>query len=317
MTGVPPSALGAFGKLAANAEYIHHNAHSAAFRALDDLLADSIESSSRRAGDVWATRFASGAVHVFVFKQSEGDTFLAGAIRPSHDRAGRAFPFLVAAELTVEPEQLSTPELVPLSLEHLWKHAHRLAAESVDHCALDAESLRSVPEATADLDEARQSYEEWTRGLALPDLDALLYGESGPRLAPALREGLAATAPHRGIEPPRTRLSIRLPLGSSGGAAVCFWLAFFRRALAWRSVLPTFFWTHSGAAGQLLLSLGRPSASALDQIWLPGSVSDDLCDLVGEPSPESETSAPPEIELVLRDPRSTISDLLVAIRGSE
>jgi type VI secretion system ImpM family protein len=318
MTGAPLAALGALGKLSSDAEYIHHNAAGEAFRAMDDLLADSIESSARRAGDAWSTRFASGAVHVFVFKQSESDTFLAGAIRPSRDRAGRAFPFLVAAELTIEPAQLSAPEIVPLSLEHLWKHAHRLAAESVDNGVLDADSLSSPLGAAEDLAEARRSYEEWTRSLPLADLDTLLYGTGNePRLASALREALAAIAPHRGIEPPRTRLSVRLPLGSSGGAAVCFWLAFFRRALAWHSVLPTFFWTHSGEAGQLLLSLGRPAASVLDQLWLPGSVSDDLCDLAGEQSAESWTTAPPEIESVLGDPSSTISDLLVAICASE
>jgi hypothetical protein len=208
--------------------------------------------------------------------------------------------------------------IVPLSLEHLWKHAHRLAAESVDNGVLDADSLSSPLGAAEDLAEARRSYEEWTRSLPLADLDTLLYGTGNePRLASALREALAAIAPHRGIEPPRTRLSVRLPLGSSGGAAVCFWLAFFRRALAWHSVLPTFFWTHSGEAGQLLLSLGRPAASVLDQLWLPGSVSDDLCDLAGEPSAESWTTAPPEIESILGDPSSTISDLLVAIGASE
>ncbi len=38
-------------------------------------------------------------------------------------------------------------------------------------------------------------------------------------------------------------LSLRLPLGQAGGAALCFCSDLARRFLGWRATVPSFFWS--------------------------------------------------------------------------
>jgi hypothetical protein len=140
--------------------------------------------------------------------------------------------------------------------------------------------------------EATALYSEWTHSLPMSDLRALLYGaepgtENGaaPGLGSAdafdtaVRFIIDLVKPHRGVDFPKTPLSLRLPLGQAGGAAVCFWIDMVRRAAGWKATLPSFFWSHDGGTGALVLHLGEPPKSTLAELWMPRGARDEFCDL--------------------------------------
>jgi hypothetical protein len=122
-----------------------------------------------------------------------------------------------------------------------------------------------------------------------------VYGAEGLSIAAgAIRFAVEAVRPMRGVERPRTPLTLRLPLGAAGGAAVCFWVDLVRRAAGWRSTIPSFFWSHDGETGTMLLHLGDAPRSTLVDLWIPGGDRAELCDLT-HPLSSTALSAVPEL----------------------
>jgi hypothetical protein len=108
---------------------------------------------------------------------------------------------------------------------------------------------------------------------------------------------------------------LRLPLGRAGGAALCFWLDLTRRLVAWRSTVPSFFWSHDGQAGGLMLHLGQPPPSTLSEMWQPSGERDEVCDLTGRLEGEWVSALPalaPRTLAVLDSDQASVADLLAA-----
>jgi type VI secretion system ImpM family protein len=278
-----------------------------------------MESASQKTG--WLEHFASGAAYAFVFNPQAGDRLLAGAMCPSNDAAQRAFPFVVAAEIRAETLRIHATETVPLSLEAIWQRTHHVVLDAVHRGSLERGALSTSAIAELpDFEGAISNYEEWTAALQLAEFEILLFDAANGRLAPTVREVLSAVLPHRGVHPPRTQLSLRLPLGRCGGAATCFWLAVARRAAAWHGFIPSFFWRHAEDGGDLLLHLGRPPTATLQLLWNPSCGADEVYDLTPPRELERSTSpkgGPPRLveamDAVLANPVATLRDLLIGL----
>lgn len=309
---------GAIGKLPARPEYLPVPSGASSFAALDAWLTSANEWALRGGGAAWPEAFASGAMHGFVFRApgEPPESILAGALAPSHDSAGRLFPLAVAAPLRMAAALLTRPELLPFSLEGLWGEA---TAALADLLRLRPDETLAVPPlsagADADVSEAASMYDDWVQTLPLRELWALL----GPALvhpAATLRFLFEALAPTRGVEQPRTTLSLRLPLGLAGGAALCVWLDLVRRSLGWRATLPTLFWSHDGTTGFALLHLGRPAKTSLAELWLPSGSRDEVVDLTIAVDPavtDAFSPLSPALSAVLAAPRATVAHLLQAL----
>jgi hypothetical protein len=181
------------------------------------------------------------------------------------------------------------PETLPLLLEEVWQTASECVVDATEsagaHLAQRLERLNLPDAPSAPM--AATEYAEWTGELPLSELRELLFGEDGPRrLENALRFIVDLVAPHRGVDHPKTPLSIRCPLGEAGGAAVCFWIDVVRRAAHWKASLPSFFWSHDGGTGALLLHLGDAPKQTLAELWMPGGRIDAFCDLTQDIPPD-------------------------------
>jgi type VI secretion system ImpM family protein len=318
MTAFVAGSPGAVGKLPARAEYLPVPSSAPSFAALDAWLTSANDWALRGGGAAWPEAFAQGAMHGFVFRSASdpADAILAGALAPSHDSAGRLFPLAVAAPLRMAPALLTRPELLPFSLEALWAEATGALAELLRARAVDGALVPGLRAgADAEVSEAAGMYDDWVHTLPLSELWALL----GPALAhPAatLRLLLEALAPTRGVEQPNTSLALRLPLGLAGGAALCVWLDIVRRALGWRTTLPCLFWSHDGTTGFALVHLGKPSKTALTELWLPSGSRDEVVDLTSGVDPAStEAFSPlsPALVAALGSPQATVAHLLAAV----
>lgn len=283
------SAFRGFGKLPSDAEFLYLGARSEAFARFDDWLTDGMEWALGKAGPEWPACFRSGSARAFAFRTEVSvgrAAFVIGALAPSQDRAGRLFPISVAAPVVLDADFCSAPELLPFAGESIWERTSvcastlragsgpgpfaELASEPVlgDHSFSDAQS----------------AYSAWGGALAQSELWALISGSAELEgLRRSLRFIAAAVEPHRQREPPATLLSLRLPLGAAGGAAVCFWLDVVKRLIGWRNTVPSFFWSHDGSSGQLTVHLGTPPASALSELWRPTLQRDEFCDLTQPP----------------------------------
>jgi type VI secretion system ImpM family protein len=318
MTGLSHAAIGVFGKVPWRAEYLRTRWDGEPFTSFDAWLTDNVEWAALHAGAAFAAASRDGGVNAFVFRPKNAHGVLAGAIAASADSAGRSFPLVVAAPLTGAAAELAPcPEVLPLVLEDFWQLASEAAvavqaAGSVEHAG-----GVTPPDFTWAIEgsQARAAYAEWAAALPLGDLFSLVYGADGPSIAAGtVRFVVEAVRPMRGVERPRSPLTLRLPLGAAGGAAVCFWIDLVRRAAAWRSTIPSFFWSHDGAAGTMLLHLGDPPRSTLADLFTPPSDRGDLCDL-GGPLSGQQLSAIPELPPALAhcfQGDARVADLLAA-----
>lgn len=324
---MPRAPIGLVGKLPASADFVRIRAQTELFQALLGWLVDGVQSAAAR-GTGHAPDGAPGEGGVLAFcyehrpldnrgaERRGGTTALGGALAPSVDQAGRRFPIAAASELRLDADLSQHPELLPLVLESVWATTAQLVIDlqSVDRAALEAAVLHAdPPQADIDIDvpAALAAYRGWTRDLELDDFIALVFDGDEAHAAGALALTEDAVAPYVGVDKPDTPLALRLPLGQAGGAAVCFWLDLVVRLTGWRCTVPSFFWSHDGASGALMLHLGRVSPSALSELWLPTGRSDEVCDLV---APERSYRSPQTSrwERIIREPHQPVSDLLRA-----
>lgn len=302
MTNLGRSAIGVFGKAPWRAEYLKIRWDGDPFTSFDGWLTDNVEWAALHAGAAFAEASRAGGVNAFVFRPKSGPGVLAGAIAASADSAGRSFPLVVAAPLTgAGVEVAARPEALPLVLEDFWQLASEVAVAVQSAGSVERAASIAPPDFAWELDgsQAGAAYAEWAASLPLADLCTLVYGAEGVSIAAgAVRFVVEAVRPLRGVERPRSPLTLRLPLGAAGGAAVCFWVDLVRRAAAWRSTIPSFFWSHDGAAGTMLLHLGDAPRSTLADLWIPAAPRGELCDLT-RPLPSATLGALPELPAAL------------------
>lgn len=315
MTTFIAGPAGAVGKVPWRAEYLPVPTQASSFAAFDAWLTQAMESAA--AGPGWPQAFGRGAMHGFVFHSAgdPADTLLCGALSPSRDSAGRLFPLALGASLRMSPQLLARPELLPFTLEGLWGEAIAGLAGLMAEAPPEGVAPALCSGHDAEVAEAARLYDDWVSSLPLTELWALL----APALispAATLQLLLETLTPVRGIERPQTTLSLRLPLGLAGGAALCFWLDVVRRHVGWQSTLPSLFWSHDGESGAALLHLGKPSKRALAELWMPSGNEDDVADLTQCPDPalaEVLSPLPPAVQATLAAPEAPIAQLLDAL----
>lgn len=307
-----------FGKLPARDDFVRLGPSDDAVRFFDRWLGASVEWALARSGGAFRERFAAGAAQAFVYRApGPGGTVLVGALVPSRDRIGRPYPLLATSSMTLSSSSLAAPHALPLVFEDAWQVAGQLVTSlAYGTVELDAASLEAdAPPPSMRHSLARDAYSDWTRELPLSELWQLLYSEAPPEQpARALQLLVEAVRYCRGVERPETPLSLRLPLGSAAGAAVCFWIDLLRRLLRWRETVPSFFWTHDGENGCLLLHLGSPPACTVSELWLPTHDRDEVLDLAVTVSPqqlERLPALPRPIQAALEAP-GTVDRLLEA-----
>ena len=309
-----------FGKLPSHADFVHVGPSSDLFSRFDAWLTNSVEWAHARSGAIWQDAFRGGAMRAFMYRGAgPGSEFalVVGALAPSRDEAGRLFPICVAAPVIVSPELAKSAHLLPLACEEIWQVAgETLAALSADPTADLGARLAGLREpGVVNLGEAESAYAGWGETLQVWEL-AELTGFKQPALRGILRLVSEAVHPYRKQELPSTPLSLRLPLGAAGGAAVCFWLDAIRRLVGWRATAPSVFWSHDGTSGQLTVHLGAAPAATVSELWLPTGQSDEFCDLTSpldDAAVESLAPLPLAIEQLLGDRSCSIARLLAAL----
>ncbi|HET9958732.1 MAG TPA: type VI secretion system-associated protein TagF [Polyangiaceae bacterium] len=313
MSALGVSALGLIGKVPSQGDYVRIRAQRPEFMQLEEWLSENVDFALSRARPQWDYAVQHGGIQAFVLRppSTPANVALAGAIAPSGDRAGRRFPVVAAASLALSTELAASAHLLPLLLEEAWQASSSLVIESTNpdadvHALLEGNPAQSWIE----LAEVSGDYLAWSQELRLSELWALVHPTpTRDALSYTLRFLGEAIRPWLGKDQAKTPLTLRLPLGQAGGAALCFWLDLVRRLARWQHKVPSYFWSHDGQAGTLLLHLGEPPKSTLAELWAPSSERDEFCDLQGVGPAQHLPPLAPAFENVLHD-QATVADLL-------
>lgn len=319
MSELTGGAAAIVGKCPAAADFLHVRAGHPDLVEFDEWLANSIEWAAAHAGPDWFEAYSRGQVHAFLYHpKGRENAPLTGAIGPSSDSAGRKFPLALATMLSLSPNLVRSPHLLPLMLEEYWAAAGDLVAEARLRPLpdLDERARALVIEPGIEFEHAFASYGAWANEMPLVELWALLGRETFGRDPITLLRLLGeAVRPVARVERPKSPLTLRLPLGQAGGAALCFWLDLTRRLVSWRATVPSFFWSHDGQAGGLMLHLGEPPPSTMAELWRPSGARDEVCDLTTLHEGSWISALPPlpaRLQAVLANDGASVADLLAA-----
>jgi type VI secretion system ImpM family protein len=305
----------AFGKVPRVGDFVRAWTDAAPVPMFEELLTEGMSwATTRRA--TWESDFGRGVAHAFVYRPSSKqpqDALLAGVIRPSHDAVGRLFPLVFAVPIEARAAA-SAPHLLPLLLGDFLEQATdaSLRADAIKQ-PYDLESYVTHLRAPAlELGWVRGDYDAFARGTGIGGALASVYGDAWSIRGPhAIHTIIEALAPVRGREPPDTRLSLRLPLGAAGTAAVAFWLDLVRAAGNWQRTVPSMFWRADEQSGVLLLQLGDTPSSSIAELWSPDEDADLVCDLVAGSQTIDPARAlaklPPRVSAALHSANTPVS----------
>lgn len=277
----PDSRVGCFGKLPIQPEFIKHNASHREARALDQWLQGGVSLAARCGGE-GAGPTPEQWVHCGVFAGTGEALPILFAIRPSTDRSGRRYPFVVFEVLGAR-EREAPPGLLPAHAREFFEAAAGVLRQPwrneplatvlgwVDRVeGLPRTAPRSVP-----TDRGAQQL-----------LASLFPGSSEARglahlcrCAELLRQVERRTAP-------RVPWGLRLPLETQEPeSAIEWWLRLAERVLGRGRWRPCFLWQPAGASGpaQLLLFFRLPPAQVVMHLLqgrgLEGAVVDPFAEL--------------------------------------
>jgi type VI secretion system ImpM family protein len=127
------STLGYYGKLPVSAEFIRCQASGTEIDELDQWFREGMYYAKSHLGSSWPVEFVKGDPWGFLYLPRENGRFLTGMLKPSCDKAGREFPFLLYLILNRE-EFREIPWSAPMHFKDFFEQGYRVLSDA------DAES---------------------------------------------------------------------------------------------------------------------------------------------------------------------------------
>ncbi len=267
-------AAACLGKLPTHGDFVNHRASTPTMRSFDEWVRKGLYQARQRSNGQWEDAYdAAPPIHfLFCGRGQQAPNALLGVLRPSRDRTGRTYPFIVTCE--VPKRHLSPRHLayLPFQADAFYAGADRLVRAATDGDI----PYREVADHVEQIDTAfslqptpPRPYKRYLQQTTMgPFLEGLFghFSDSGKyRLVNNLLE---AVLPQRDRAHPTLNYGLQFPLGSDDEALTaiaCFWLEASLRLLGYPSVEPSFFWTAqrpAHVAPFLILFLGTPRPHA-------------------------------------------------------
>ena len=309
--------IGAFGKLPTAGDFVRSGTGSAIATDLEQFLHGGVDAfhQERCSPDV----FDAGRTYGFLFRSTDPRVAegLVGLLSPSRDAVGRRFPFVVFDTIDGRQTQGGNGYLLPLAAGDFLEHALRLARRPTLSAADLPRDLSMVEPVGGRFDQLSREYGGWAATTRLGSVWGSIFGDPHSRYPTDAVIGIAASVePWRGHARPPTSLSVRLPLGAGGTAAVVFWLDVVRRLSSWQETTPTAFWHWTGENGDILVQLGDTPVSSFVELYRPDPDAELVYDLVPRGRPAAPLPVPAFARRaadILRRPDAPVLELLDAL----
>lgn len=309
--------IGAFGKLPTTGDFVRSGTGAPLTGELEQFLHGGVDAFHQEACSPEV--FDAGRTYGFLLRPNDprSPEAMVGLLAPSRDAVGRRFPFAVFD--CIEQRQMFTPHahLIPLAAGDFLEQALRLTGRyGLTGQDLPRE-LAALRPTERRIDSFVREYADWAMMTRLSSVWSAIFGHVQSPHALAALVGIAASVePWRGTQHPPTSLSVRLPLGGGGTAAVVLWLDIVRRLSGWHDTIPTAFWHWSGHDGDILVQLGETPPSSFIELYRPDPDSELVYDLVPRGRPPTVLPSPAffrRAEDVIRRPDAPVAELLEAL----
>lgn len=302
MTGFPSGCLG---KLPLHGDFIRYNAASPEVQELDQWIGEGIVLGNNELDARWDATFDAAPAARFIHVSPRTHRAVAGLLRPSVDKAGRRYPFLIYA--VVEPGALGSDlGYLPLALESFAASARSIAAQASGAASVNAflagfENLKL----DRDMGEAKRAFSRYVLSRQATEFFGNAFGAANdPRMHAAIQtlsEGPDTRAP--------ASVAMRLPLNEAA-VEVSFWLELARR-LTKAGTLPVLAYWSDAPGARLHLCFGEMASKYFLPFVLPTRTDASLRDLTapkGDPAASQRGKA--TFDQVLSAPSLKLADML-------
>lgn len=275
MTAFPSGCLG---KLPLHGDFIRYNAGSPEVHELDHWVGEGIVHGYHELGASWDRTFDAAPRGSFVYISPKTRRVITGIMRPSVDKAGRRFPFMVYALLEGAVPATDLPYL-PWALEQFIAKAGEVAhwadtAINLNMFLSHFDSLRFEP----DLAESRRNFGKFVLMKTAADFLAADFGAANDPRAYAALQSVSEGPELKG----HNALCVRMPL-TGGTSATSFWLELSRR-MTKAGVLPVMtYWSEAvgDLPSRLHLCFGELGSRHFLPLVLPARPDPGVRDLAG------------------------------------
>lgn len=306
MQAAPPSAA-CFGKLPTHGDFVRYHASGRAMQGFDGWVQQGLVRVRQHAGR--AEPDGEGGAVCFFVDMPGAPHALAGVLRPSRDRVGRRYPFLVAVEAESRRIEGRRIPSWPVRYARFYAAAAAFVDEAVAGHFPETDIAERLGALRALFDGALfpVDYEHRLRQTTADSLWARTWGDAEDgRKYVVLKNLTDALANARGRAP---REAFRVPLPRDArGLDVSFWLEAYWRLLGRAPDQPALFWTaptETAADAVLYIASAPPPADLLAHLHhadLPrdGTVRA-LDDAHGQPAALAALALPAQYGTLLED----------------
>jgi type VI secretion system protein ImpM len=312
-----------FGKLPVSGDFVRCAASGAGVQAIDAWFQKGLYAVRARMPAAFEEAYDAAPACSFLFNPRNGAAALAGVMKPSRDRSGRRYPFLVAAELDASLRAGREAARIPVRFGPFFEWATDLVCEAtagrLSHHDLPdhLEAFSSTPDEAS----ARSAdYDRFLHETPFAGFAEDIWGDaSGQRAGLLLKNLRDIVVPIRGTVPAHFALGLRFPLlreASRRAFSASFWLEAGLRLLESPDVRPTCFWTAGEAAPHpfpfLMMYLQTPPGRAFEDLLPAAPVGERLCilDEMGvETTPDPAASLPARYAALLGPGRVSLRDV--------
>lgn len=297
---------GCIGKLPLHGDFIRFNAASPEVKELDHWVHEGIVAAYSELENKWSSTFDIAPLQNFVYCSPNTGKVVAGVLKPSVDKAGRRYPFLVYGLL--DPTALGNDVgYLPIALGDFISKAADISEWSANAASLPSflasfESLKFQ----VDMGSARGTFAKFVLTRKSEDYWTGLYGNARDARKLAMLDFISSGSD---VRLPQTTAA-RLPQADASAEA-SFWFELSRR-LSKQGTLPTWMaWNtaNESSPARLHVCYGELKARYFLPFVLPNRVSSELRDLTdpGTIAPSSNSAVFVE---TLDEGNLKLSDLL-------
>lgn len=299
----PPSAA-CFGKLPSHGDFVRYHASGRAMQALDAWVQQGLLRVRQQGHEE-----AIGAPTVCFLIDLPGTAHaLVGALRPSRDRVGRAYPFLVA--VGVEKRTLDGRRIPswPVRYERFYEAAAAFVNDAVDGHLANGDLGRALAglQAIYDATPFPVDYGYRLRQADTASLWGRTWGDPADGRKYVVLKYLTERLGRARGRAPREAFRIPLP-GDPAPLDVSFWLEAYWRLLGRAPDQPALFWDAPSPAADAALYVGSapPPPDLLNALYAPDAAPGTgvvaLDDAQGQPAAHAALALPARYGTLLED----------------
>lgn len=263
------TAMGVYGKVASQPDFLRVNAGEFSQAGLDLWFQEGVE--SLRGGGTALPEGPTG----FVLRGPVSGEIFSGAFAPSADAAGRTFPLVIFRKLVSGNLAETFPALTTEEEPFVRAAGHVAAAAAAG--ALHAQDLTAAVttrmETASEGTGPKRVNATWAQESSASLFSALgglpdAVGYALRTFTMACDQAAKMTNAGKAAGPATPGAAITVDAPAPTPSVRQLWLEIARRRVPWRELFPSFLWT-DGPAGRLLVTLGQPTASSFSYLANP------------------------------------------------